>query len=235
MTESTQHEPDQEMTVTVPTGWVVGFCTAGAIVGFGAAFLVGPVVDWLISLVGGAPGPLRLAARLPLAWAIPVLTLVGVVAGLWVARVWRNEVGVVTVSASGVTLERPGERRYVGRARIAGIFTDGTDLVLTDAATNELARSRTDRALTSGLQRAFETFGYPWLGESDPHESSYVTWVDGHDDVDPRVNTLLRTRQRALADKKLGAADDARDELRTLGVVVRDRGGAQQYRETPRE
>ncbi len=230
MTES----PEHQIAVTVPTGWVVGFCTAGAIIGFGAAFLVGPAVDWLLSLVGGAPGPLRLAARLPLVWAIPVLTAVGVVAGLWVARVWRNEVGVVTASAAGVTLERPGERQHVRRERIAGVFTDGTDLVLTDAATNELARSRTDGALTSGLQRAFEAFGYPWLGDSDPHESSYVTWVDGRDDVDPRVDTLLRTRQRALADKRVGAAEDARDELRTLGVAVRDRGGDQQYRETSR-
>lgn len=49
-----------------------------------------------------------------------------------------------------------------------------------------------------------------------------------------RLDDLLRTRQRALTDKRMGAADDARDELRSLGVVVRDRDHKQQYREIPR-
>ncbi|WP_441316566.1 CysS/YqeB C-terminal domain-containing protein [Gordonia paraffinivorans] len=40
----------------------------------------------------------------------------------------------------------------------------------------------------------------------------------------------MRARQRALADKRPGAAEDARDELRNLGIAVRDRHGAQQYR-----
>ncbi|WP_420866922.1 CysS/YqeB C-terminal domain-containing protein [Acidipropionibacterium jensenii] len=31
----------------------------------------------------------------------------------------------------------------------------------------------------------------------------------------------------------MGAADDTRDELRSLGVVVRDRDHKQQYREIP--
>lgn len=36
---------DEEVSVAVSTRWLVGFGIAGAAVGFGAAFIIGPVVD----------------------------------------------------------------------------------------------------------------------------------------------------------------------------------------------
>lgn len=225
---------ESETTITFPRRWIVGFCAAGAAVGFGAAFVVGPLVEWLISIVDGAPGPLRIAARLPLAWAIPVLTLAGAAVGLWITREWRKEVSAVTVSTRGVTIVSGSTRQHIDRERIGGIFTDGKDLVVTDPQTNELSRSKTDAVLAKRQQHAFEGLGYPWQGNSDPYESAWVTWTDGSNAVDGRVDDLLRTRQRALTDKRLGAADDARDELRSLGIVVRDRDHTQQYREIPR-
>jgi hypothetical protein len=124
---------DTETTITIPRSWIIGFCVGGAAVGFGAAFVVGPLVEWLISIADGAPGPLRIAARLPLAWAIPVLTLAGAAVGFWLTREWRKEVSVVTVSASGVTIESGSTRQHVDRQRIGGIFTDGKDLIVTDS------------------------------------------------------------------------------------------------------
>ena len=225
---------EAETTVTIPSEWIVGLCAAGAAVGFGAAFVVGPTVEWLLSLVGDAPGPLRIAARLPLAWAIPVLTLAGAGVGFWITREWRKETSAVTVSARGVTIESAGARQHIDRDRIGGVFTDGKDLVVTDPQTNELSRSGTDAVLARRLRRAFERFGYPWQGNSDPYESGYVTWADGSGGVAGRVDDLLRARHRALADKRAGAAADARDELRALGIAVRDRDHTQQYRESPR-
>lgn len=225
---------EEETTITIPRPWIVGFCAVGAAVGLGAAFVVGPLVEWLISTADGAPGALRIAARLPLAWAIPVLTLAGAAVGFWITREWRREVGVVKVSASGITIENGRSRQHIDRQRIGGIFTDGKDLVVTDPQTNELSRSKTDAVLAKRQQHAFKGLGYPWLGTSDPYESAWLTWTDGGNSVDARVDNLLRTRQRALTDKRLGAADDARDELRSLGVVVRDRDHTQQYREIPR-
>lgn len=220
-------------TIDIPRGWIVGFCVAGAVVGCGAAFIVAPVVEWLLSLIGDAPGPLRIAALLPLAWAIPVLTLAGAIGGFLLTSEWRKEVSVVTVSSEGVIVESAGAKQYVARDQIAEVFGDGKDLVIADRYTNELSRSRTDGVLLKRLQRAFEEFGYPW-GGTDPYESSYVAWIDGRGDVDDRVNDLLRTRHRALADKRMGAAEDVRDELRALGVVVRDLDDAQQYRDISR-
>lgn len=224
---------ENETTITIPRRWIVGFCIAGAVVGFGAAFAVGPLVGWLLSLAGDAPGPLRIAARLPLAWAIPVLTLLGAAVGFWITHEWRKEVSVVAVSASGVAIESGGIRQYIDRDRIGGVFTDGKDLVVTDSQTNELSRSRTDTVLVGRLQHAFEQHGYHWQGSSDPYESAYVTWTDGGGGVGRRVDDLLRTRHRALADKRMGVAEEARDELRSLGVVVRDRDHKQQYRKIP--
>ncbi|MBA0127230.1 hypothetical protein H0B56_16890 [Haloechinothrix sp. YIM 98757] len=221
---------ESRTTITLPKAWVAGICLAGAALGFGAAFLVHPLVDWLLSQVGDAPGPLRLAAGLPLTWAIPVLTLAGLGLGVWVVREWRKDMGLVEVSDDSVTMQRAGANRRIDREWIGGVFTDGHDLVITDHRGGEVSRTRTDGVLAKRLRQAFEGFGYPWQGSTDPYESAYVTWVDGSDDVDSRVHDLLRTRRRALADKRTGAADDALDELRALGIAVRDRDNEQQYR-----
>ncbi|AXK87897.1 hypothetical protein SAMN05421776_106162 [Nocardia farcinica] len=224
---------EERTTVTLPNAWIVGICVAGAAAGLGAAFLVDPAVSGLLSLVGDAPGPLRLAAGLPLMWAIPVLTLAGLGVGIWIVRHWRTDVGVVEVAKTGVTVEREGVRRLIDRDRIAGVFTDGRDLVITDGRGGEVSRTRTDRVLVKRLRQAFEGFGYPWQGEVDPYERAYRTWVDGSGDLDSRAHGLLRARGRALADRRTGAADDALDELRALGVAVRDRDNKQQYRVIP--
>lgn len=224
---------EDKATVTIPRRWIAGICLAGAAVGIGAAFMVGPVVDWLLSLAGDAPGPLRIAARLPLAWAIPILAVLGLAVGLMIAHEWRTEVGTVTVTARGVTIENSTARQHVDGERVGGVFTDGKDLVITDPKTNELSRSKTDVVLVSRLRRAFERFDYPWQGNEDPYERSYTSWIDGAAGVDDRINDLLRARSRALADEQSGAAAEARDELRSLGIAVRDRDGGQQYRVIP--
>src|SRR5690606_837139 len=126
-----------------------------------------------------------------------------------------------------VTVHRAGSNRYVARERIGGVFTDGRDLIVTDSATNELLRVNTDKVLVDRLRDAFERFDYPWQGTRDPHDHAFATWVDGSGLLDARTHDLLRARQRALADKRPGAAEDARDELRNLGIAVRDRQPAQ--------
>lgn len=72
---------ENSINVSIPRRWIVGMHVSGALLGFGAAFVIGPLVTWLLGFAGDAPGPLRLAAGLPLVWAIPVLTLVGLGVG----------------------------------------------------------------------------------------------------------------------------------------------------------
>ena len=229
MTERTENE----VAVTVPTSWMAGFAAVGAAVGLGAAFAVGPAVTWLLELVDAAPGPLRVVAALPAAAAIPLLCLVGAGLGLAAARQWRKDGGVTTVSPEGVTVRRDGGQQHIDRGRVSGAFLDGHDLVLLDRRTVELLRSKTDQALAGRLHAAFEAFDYPWRGTADPHENEYAAWVDGTGPLDARAHDLLRIRQRALRDAQPGAADHALDELRALGISVRDRRDGQQYRVAP--
>ena len=221
---------ENSIDVSIPRPWLVGLAAVGAVLGFGAAFVVGPLVSWLVGLIGDAPGPLRLAAALPLVWAIPVLTLVGLFLGSWCAREWQQSNGAITIAPDGVTVRRVEGNHHVVRERLGAVFTDKDELVFTDSATNELLRFQTDGVLVDRLRDAFERFDYPWRGTEDPHDQAFATWVDGGGPLDARTHDLLRARQRAMADKRPGAAADARDELGQLGIVVRDRGEAQQYR-----
>ncbi|MFF9320201.1 hypothetical protein ACF1BP_29095 [Streptomyces sp. NPDC014735] len=218
------------VTVRLPEAWLWAVILGGAVLGLGAAFAVGPLADWMTSLFDSAPGPLRLAAALPLMWAVPVLTLCGGVAGAWLADTWRKENPVIEVGADSVVVHDATGGHHIEQARIAEVFTDGRELVLRDADGTEHVRTRVDSGLVGRLQSAFEQQRYPWRGTVDPHEADYTAWVDNGPGLDERAHTLLRMRQRALADDRTGAADEARDELHTLGISVRDRGKTQQYR-----
>ena len=219
------------VTVRLPGAWLWGVVLVGAGLGIGAAFAVGPVADWMIRLFDGVPGPLKLVAALPLVWSLPVLTLVGALAGAWVAGIWHAENPVVEVGPDSVVVHDGGGGRHVERARLAEVFTDGHDLVLRGSDGREYVRTRVDSGLAGRLRSACERHGYPWCGTVDPHESAYTVWVDGTPALDESTHALLRKRRRAIADGRTGAAEEAREELQSRGISVRDRGKAQQYRE----
>lgn len=223
-------KPGPTVTVRLPGAWLGAVVLTGAVIGFGAAFAVGPVADWLMDLFGGAPGPLRLAAELPLGWAVPVLTVVGGVGGALLAGAWSDENPVIEVGAGSVVVRQGAGSRHVERAEVAEVFTDGRELVLRGADGREHVRTRVESGLYGRLREAFERQGYPWRGTTDPHEAEFIPWVDNGPGLDERAHALLRTRQRALTDDRSGAADEARDELWELRISVRDRGKAQWYR-----
>lgn len=232
MGTTTDHDA---VTVRMPTTWLWLLRLGGAALGCGAAFGTAPLANWLLDLTGSAPAPLRLAAQLPTSWALPVLTLLGAAAGTWLAATARKETPVVTVHRDHLAVHENGTALHLRHDQTAAVFTDGRDLVVLDHDTSELARVRATDLPTRGLREAFERFGYPWRGTTDPHEAEFTPWVDGTPDLDAAAHALLRTRHRALADKKAGAAADALDQLRAKGIAVRDRDGAQQYRRRARE
>lgn len=220
--------------VAVPRTWLLAPPLLGAVLGGGAALVIGPVVGWLLGLIGDAPGPLRLAALLPVQWALPALIVVGLAAGAWVAGQWRKEYGTIEIGEGGVTVHRPGANVRVPRERIAGIYIDRSELVLHDDATDEMLRIRTEGLLAGRLRAAAEQFDLPWLGTTNPLDGDFTTWVDGDSWLDEAEHMLLRERARALTDKQSGSAERAREELRACGLAVRDREEGQQYRITGR-
>lgn len=226
---------EQSTTVAVPRSWLSAMCLSGAVIGFLAAHIVKPVVNWIVEILGSAPSWLNAAANLPSAWAVPVLSLIGLAVGGWFASEWQKENGSVVISRQNVTVFRESGNQRVARERIASVYTDGKDLVIADRRTNELLRISSDNALEDQMRRAFELQGYPWKGTKDPNESSFETWIDGDDALDSQMHAVLRQRRGALEDKHFGAAKDFREELLSHGVIVRDRNGTQQVRVIPRE
>lgn len=206
------------------------FALGGAAIGFGAGFAVDPVVSWLIERAGGAPAPLRLLSELPLVGEVALLTVLGAVAGWFVFGMWSDEVAEVTVSDAEITVKADKNSTRFERAEIDQAFLDKDDLVLADSTGRELIRCGSDAAIAGKLREALERHGYEWAGTSNPWDDEFVTWVDRGGDLSESEHGLLRSRRRALADAKPGAAEEARDELATLGLMVRDRGEEQQYR-----
>jgi len=219
-----------DLRVTIPRSWLTAVALVGALLGAGLGAAIRPLVSALLDAVGDAPGPLRAAASLPPAWALVTLTLAGLGVGLWVGRHWDRENGTITVTPEEIVVHRVDLHRRVPANRVAGVFADGGEFVVLDDAHREVLRIRSERALAGRLRDATTAAGLRWLGMSDPFEDDFTTWVDGDEALDEEVQALLRTRRRALDDKRLGAADEIRDELASRGIVVRDRDGGQQIR-----
>ena len=218
------------VTLRISDFWTWLFRIGSPVAGFGLGFVVAPLVRWLLSTVDTAPAPLRILAQLPTGWAVAVTTVAGGLLGIWLAHQARKEGLVLTVAGEHVELERDGHRARHPRDRIEAVYRDGSDLVLLDGRTVELAREDASDLSWPRVQATFDRFGYPWHLGPDPFGPDFTTWVDGHPALDERSHDLLRRRARALRDERCGAADEARDELRGHGVVVRDRDGGQQYR-----
>ncbi|SFP73970.1 hypothetical protein SAMN05421810_103263 [Amycolatopsis arida] len=221
------------VTVRMPAVYRWILALGATALGVALGFLVKPITTWLVDLVGSAPGPLRLAANLPPIWAVLVLTVVGAVAGLWLAHQAQVESLEVTVRPEDVRLAQNGAVRHVARAAIGEVFLDRRDLVLLDRRTGELARNKASDLDRDEIATAFERLGYPWRGGADPHEHEFRQWADGAPDLPEEAHALLRARARARTDKQAGRVAELTDELRDAGVVVRDRDGAQQYRPMP--
>jgi len=181
----------------------------------------------LLDLVGGAPGPLRLLDRLPLPWLLAGGAVVGLVAGAVLAAKIVGETGVVEIAEQGVTVVRGGSRAFAARERIAGLHTDGSDLVLRGHRGPEFLRRECDvgaRRLVAACRDA----GYAWLGSREPGEHRFRAWGDGAADLPAAVHDLPRERERALRDGRAGAAAELRDHVQQLRFVVRDRGSPEQ-------
>lgn len=221
---------DASTTVSLNSTLGAVFAGAGAAAGFGVAFLVGPVVGWLLERIDSAPGPLRLVDQLPLAASIPLLAVLGALAGWIVFSLWSDDVGRVVIDQQAVRLESKVTTAEYLRAEIAQIFLDKDDLVLIGDGAQELSRTSSDSGLAPRLAQALEQFDYPWCGVGDPRETEFADWVDRSAALSEHSHTLLRARRRALADSRAGEAESLRDQLADQGIVVRDRKERQQYR-----
>ncbi|MFF5209230.1 hypothetical protein [Streptosporangium sp. NPDC000396] len=181
-------------------------------------------------------GPLKLFASLPDQVALIGSLALGVLAGVVLVFLAEKDYVTVKVEDDQVTLTRGGSSRTVPRASISGVFLEDKRLVLLGHAAEELAghsaHHGADLPDAKGLAEAFTAHRYPWLPGGDPYKDEYRRWVEDMPGLPPAANALFKARARALDKNDVDDITQLRDELATLGIVVRDEKKRQFWRHT---
>jgi len=207
--------------------WMLG--AVCALAGFGLGFAVPPMSRWAVDTLPTVPGPLEIFADLTTTWSVPILSIVGIAAGVALALAAIGESLTITVDSDGVLLSVDDDELYVPRSKVDAVFRDGKDLVLIDSTERELARRNAGDLNARAVTDAFTAHDYPWT-DTNPHEGTFTRWTNGHPDLDEQAHELLRQRRSALSDKKSDTASDLHSRLQAQGIIVRDRDKRQEYR-----
>ncbi|TWD81428.1 hypothetical protein FB561_2544 [Kribbella amoyensis] len=225
------------------TATVIGRTTTDKVVLFGGLPLVGlalgfflpRIADWAVDKPWlPMPGPVEVVARLEGWWVVVVLTVIGLVAGVFLAAVALDDVLKVTVTDAEVEFLKNEKTGRVPRDQVAVAFLDGKEIVLQDGTSRELAREKHDQLKSEAkrIPAAFRAHGYPWSDDGDPHAEKFRRWVEDDPELPAAVNAVLRARSKSFAAGDKGKADlrELRDEIGKLGYVVRDRDEKQYWR-----
>lgn len=179
-------------------------------------------------------GPLELVASVHGKWITIVTTFIGLVAGMWLSDLVIKESLFITVTDDEVVLKIKGSVQRFSRSDIAAMFIDGKNLVLLGNAGQELAREPYE-STPAKIADTFVKHGYPWSFAGDPYETEYRLWVDDTPDLPPALNALLRAREQALQKEDVESAREIQREAGKLGIMVRDRGKFQYWRNPSKE
>lgn len=225
-----ERRPDE--TVVAPSTaehvliWI-GFPLAGA----AAGWLLRAIAAWVTTVSWvPLPGPIRFAVEMVAGapYAAPIALGIGAAAGLVVAMLSHAEQVTVTVRDDHLHLRHGETEQRVEHSAIAAVFLDGKHLVAHGARGEELLREASDLDQHE-LEAALRAHAYPWF-EDDPRAQDLRRWVPGLDGLPAGADPLLKARQRALEKDDADDAAQLRDELATLGVVVRDDASRQHWR-----
>ncbi|NMD57479.1 MULTISPECIES: hypothetical protein [Tsukamurella] len=202
------------MTIGLRRGLQLATVTTTTALGAVLGLLVRGLVAWLERTLDSSPGPLRIAAQLPVGVAAGVLTVAGLIGGIILVAAWQHEVAALTVADDHVELAAGGHRRWMARDEIGEAFLGrGGELTFLDRRGRLLAAAGTDGVSTAAIARALTDAAYPWRGDADPYEADYVQFVQGRGDAPPEAAELLRERAVARAEKRAPTARDLRLRL----------------------
>lgn len=200
----------------------------------------GAVVGAFVPLLAHALAKLRWAPFKGLAELLttvpePWLTLggagVGALLGLLVGFLAVHESLTVRISDTRIVLTVRDASREFPRGDVASAHRDGKQLVLLAPDGAELAREKSGLPWPR-LTEALTAHGHGWAPE-DPHRESWRRWVPGTAGLPEGADALLNARATA---RERDNEDDARElaqELRRLGVTVRDEKNRQYWRRSP--
>lgn len=222
---------DAQTVVAVPAGERALIAWGFPIAGMALGWLLKAAAGWIAGLAW-APlqGSFKLIAQIPEPWATAGALGLGLVAGLLLVLTAIGERLTVTVRDDAAVLARvDGPSHTVARAGVAAVFVDGKQLVLQGADGWEHAREGSDLR-PAELRAAFTAHGYPWRDEGDPHRGLFRLWVPDLPGLPEGANALLAARAKALSKRESAESAVLREELRRLGVLVREEQRRQYWR-----
>lgn len=204
-----------------------------------ACTLLGAALGGLLPLLAGlllklkwAPfkGPAELLTSVP----EPCLTLgavgLGTLLGLLLAFLALHESLSVRITDDLLVLTVRDTTHEIPRQDVASAHRDGKQLVLLAHDGTELAREDSDLPWNR-LSTALTAHGYRWAPQ-DPHRDAWRRWVPGTPGLPAGADALLKARAGARRRDDADEARELREELRRLGVTVRDEKNRQYWRST---
>lgn len=220
-------------TVLAMPRWMKGILYVGLpAIGLVVGYFIPRLADWASGL-DWIPfqGPVELVAGFDGWWVALITTVIGLVGGLILAGMAMDESLEATVTDDEVRFKLNGKTRTFARPDVRGVFLDDKQLVLLGPATEELAREKHE-STPAQIAAAFESHGYPWLPDGDPHAGDFRRWVEDTPDLPGAVNALLKARARALEKDEETDIAELRTEVMKLGYVIRDDDARQYWRPT---
>lgn len=221
---------------------VVGFSTTTGIVLYGGFGAAGPVLGYFLPRIAAwalklpwvpFEGPLKLINLFNGFWLDMIIALLGLIVGLVVASTAVKEMLVVTIGDEEVQLDKDGHKQIIGRKEIDTVFLDGQQLVILGKSGYELVREKIDETPKIVVD-GFKRHGYVWSTGGDPFKDEYRRWVPDTPDISPSANAVMKAREKALQKKETKEMKELRNELMKLGIVVRDEGTSQYWRQVHR-
>ncbi|WP_166346349.1 YqeB family protein [Phytoactinopolyspora limicola] len=227
--------PDRAATVIQPdSGARLLFHLVFPLLGGGAGWLLRQAAGWAES-VRWMPyqGPLELIDSWPEPHTTIAAIVLGVLAGAIVGYLAENESLKVIVTDDDATFGTGPSATPIRRASTTAVFIDHKELkevVVLGPGTEEVLRHKADmgRSERDRLAIAFDTHGWPWH-DGDPHHDQYRRWVEGTPLLPVATNAILKARQRALDRGDRDDAQQLREELARLDIVVRDDDAKRQF------
>ncbi|SCW63692.1 hypothetical protein SAMN04487970_102275 [Paenibacillus tianmuensis] len=201
------------------------------ILGIALGYFIPMIAQWASTLPWiPFQGPLKLISSFSGAWVTTVVTsLLGLLAGLWLAEEVIKDTLRVVVSGETIRLEKDGGGQELSFENISMVFLDGKQLVFLGHAGQELARDKYEWA-SERIVSALTAHGYAWSPDGDPYKEQYHRWVQDTPDLPPAVNALLKAREKALQKEEGREAKELRSEVAKHGVVVHDEETRQYWR-----
>ncbi|KKI86199.1 YqeB family protein [Shouchella clausii] len=204
--------------------WIIPALVGGAI-----GWFLPAIIDFLLSIPFlSSQGVLLLIDSFSALFVSIAGVVVGVLLGLILSGAAFHESLVVDVSDSNVTVMKKNKQKQFLKTDISAVFVEHKSLVILGANGKELYRETID-VKQDKVEQAFWHHRYPWV-KSDPFANAYRLWTLSDEACGEAANKVLYSRRMALREGESEQAERLREDLRELGIAVKDKGEEQYIR-----